>query len=94
MAIEMAGAVYCPLPAHDPPARRLKMVQETGSSLVLVHFLTKDKCEGIATTLNIGSINLMEIGDVHRLSSVVVTHDNIAYISFTSGSTGVPKAVG
>jgi acyl-CoA synthetase (AMP-forming)/AMP-acid ligase II len=31
--------------------------------------------------------------DVDRLSSVVVTLDNIAYIIFTSGSTGAPKAV-
>ncbi|UJR34432.1 hypothetical protein I4U23_021839 [Adineta vaga] len=93
MAIKMAGAVYCPLPAHDPPARRLKLVKETGSGLVLVHFRTKDKCEGITTTLNIDTINLIEIGDVHRLSSVEVTRDSIAYISFTSGSTGVPKAV-
>ena len=31
--------------------------------------------------------------DVDRLSSVIVTPNNIAYIIFTSGSTGIPKAV-
>ena len=97
MAIEMIGAVYCPLSPRDPEHRLHALLQQTQSRLVLVHWLTKTKFNDDIISLDIDSmLNNNEINsdiDVDRLSSVEVTSDNIAYIIFTSGSTGTPKAV-
>ena len=41
MAIEMVGAVYCPLSPRDPQNRLHSLVQQTQSRLVLIHHPTK-----------------------------------------------------
>ena len=97
MAIEMVGGVYCPLSPRDPQHRLHALVQQTQSHLVLVHQLTADRFNNENISLNIDSTlanNHVESDvDADRLSSVIVTSDDIAYIIFTSGSTGIPKAV-
>ena len=97
MAIEMVGAVYCPLSPRDPHHRLHSLLQQTQSGLVLVHWLTKTKFNDDIISFDIDSmLNNNEINndiDVDRLSTVEVTPGNIAYIIFTSGSTGTPKAV-
>jgi non-ribosomal peptide synthetase component F len=98
MAIEMVGGVYCPLSPRDPQHRLHALIQQIQSRVVLVHYLTKTKFQNDVMSVNIDSvlINNNDIEsdvDVNRLSSVLVSSDNIAYIIFTSGSTGIPKAV-
>ena len=97
MAIEMVGGVYCPLSPRDPQHRLHALVQQTQSHVVLVHDLTADRFNNENISLNIDltlASNHVEIDvDADRLSSVIVTSDDIAYIIFTSGSTGTPKAV-
>ena len=97
MAIEMVGGVYCPLSPRDPQHRLHALVQQTQSHLVLVHWLTADRFNNENISLDIDltlASNDVEIDvDADRLSSVIVTFDDIAYIIFTSGSTGIPKAV-
>ena len=97
MAIEMAGAVYCPLSPQDPPQRLHTLFEETRSRLVLVHGLTRDKFDVDHPTVNIDASmrreNMANDVDLDRLSTVTVEGDSIAYVIFTSGSTGTPKAV-
>jgi len=97
MAIEMAGAVYCPLSPRDPQHRLHALLQQTQSRLVLIHHLTKTKFNDDIISLNIDSIltnnSMYDDIDVDRLSRIAVSPQNIAYIIFTSGSTGSPKAV-
>ncbi|CAF4019630.1 unnamed protein product [Adineta steineri] len=96
MAIETVGVVYCPLSSQDPQHRLHALVQQTQNRLVLVHHLTKTKLHDETITLDIDPIlivNSMERNiDIDQLSNINVTSDNIAYITFTSGSTGIPKA--
>ena len=97
MAIEMVGGVYCPLSPRDPQHRLHALVQQTQSRLVLVHWLTADRfnSENISLNIDLTLVNNhveMDV-DADRLSSVLVTSNDIAYIIFTSGSTGIPKAV-
>lgn len=96
MAIEVVGAVYCPLSAADPQKRLQELVRDTGSRLVLTHTMTRDKIEDVSILcmddwmVTSGSQNIC---DVDRLSSIRITTENMAYVLFTSGSTGTPKAV-
>ena len=97
MAIEMAGGVYCPFSPRDPQQRLQELLQQTQSRLILLHCLTKTKCVDDTFSLEIDSIlinnDVHSDIDIDRLSNVVFTRDNIAYIIFTSVSTGTPKAV-
>ncbi|CAF1264219.1 unnamed protein product [Adineta steineri] len=97
MGIEMAGGVYCPLSSRDPQHRLHALTQQTGSRLVLGHHLTKTKFDDDIISFDIESIlninDLKNDMDYNYLSSVVVKGEEIAYIIFTSGSSGIPKAV-
>ncbi|CAF4201259.1 unnamed protein product, partial [Rotaria sordida] len=98
MAIEMIGAVYCPLSPRDPEHRLYMLVEQTQSRLVLTHHLTNNKFTDNIFSIDIDAVltdNPVESDvDFYRTSNIVITSDNIAYIIFTSGSTGMPKAVG
>jgi D-alanine--poly(phosphoribitol) ligase subunit 1 len=97
MAIEMLGAVYCPLSPRDSPQRIKVLVEETKSSLVIVHGPTVTSISGDFVKLDVDTILDTFVDgkemNLDQLSNVVVTPENMAYIIFTSGSTGVPKAV-
>ncbi|CAF4142363.1 unnamed protein product, partial [Adineta steineri] len=97
MGIEMGGGIYCPLSPRDPQHRLYALTQQTGSRLVLVHHLTKTKFDDDIISFDIESIlninDLKNDMDYNYLSSVVVKGEDIAYIIFTSGSSGIPKAV-
>ncbi|CAF4219954.1 unnamed protein product, partial [Adineta steineri] len=97
MGIEMAGGVYCPLSPRDPQHRLYALTQQTQSRLVLVHHLTKTKFDYDIVAVDIDSILIMndlnsDI-DYNCVSSVKVKSEDVAYIIFTSGSSGIPKAV-
>ncbi|CAF4241799.1 unnamed protein product, partial [Rotaria sordida] len=96
MAIEMIGAVYCPLSSRDPELRLSELVEQTESRLVLIHYLTQAKFNDDIMSLDIDrvftDIDVARHISIDRLSSVVIAPKNIAYIIFTSGSTGIPKA--
>ena len=97
MAIEMTGGVYCPLSPRDPQQRLHSLLEQTQSSCVLVHHLTKTKFHHTIISINIDSIVITDEinnnNDVDRWTSVDKASTDVAYIIFTSGSTGTPKAV-
>ncbi len=97
MAIEMAGAEYCPLSPQDPDQRLQTLLKETECGVVLVHDLTRGRFESNQVTVDIDAVigrNLFtNERSVDRSLELMVTGESIAYVIFTSGSTGVPKAV-
>ncbi|CAF4067597.1 unnamed protein product, partial [Adineta steineri] len=97
IAIEMVGGVYCPLSPRDPQHRLHALTQQTQSRLVLVHHLTTTELDHDIVALDIDSIlnvnNMVSDMNYNCLSSWIMKGEEIAYIIFTSGSSGIPKAV-
>ena len=93
----MAGGVYCPLSCRESRHGLNVLVQRTHTRLVLVHWSTKTNFNDDMILLNIDSIlinsDMNNDIDSDRLSSFVISPDNIAYIIFTSDITETFKVV-
>ena len=98
MAIEMIGAVYCPLSPQDPQQRLHQLVEQIQSHLVLVHHVTKTHVSDNIVSLNVEKVltdnDMQDPVNVDRMSRLLFKPTDVAYVIFTSGSTGIPKAVG
>ncbi|CAF1529722.1 unnamed protein product, partial [Adineta steineri] len=97
LSIATVGSAYCPLSVRDPLQRRQALVNQTQSRLVLVHASTPAIFSFDNLTLNIDCVihlakRFSEI-NLNELSNVSVTPENVVFVVFTSGSTGIPKAV-
>ena len=95
LAVFKAGGVYLPIEPHFPADRIARMLSRAGCRLVLTEAastatldLALDSLPGVAT-LHIDA----GYGEDHADDDldVGVTPDQLAYIYFTSGSTGEPK---
>ncbi|CAF1309824.1 unnamed protein product, partial [Adineta steineri] len=97
LSIEIIGGVYCPLSPENPEQRLQNLVEQTQARLILVHSLTNRIFKNNFITYDIDTaININDKitnNDLYQLSNIPITPDNISYIVFTSGSTGIPKAV-
>ncbi|CAF0809849.1 unnamed protein product [Adineta steineri] len=72
MSIEMVGGVCCSLSSQDSNQQLYKLIKQTQSHLVLVHWLTQNKIKDDITTLNIDSminIELYQSFDIHMSSN-------------------------
>ena len=76
LAIFKAGGVYLPIEPHFPTERIAKMVSRAGAKLVLTQPLIEAAYEEGHAASDLG---------------IAVARDQLAYIYFTSGSTGEPK---
>jgi amino acid adenylation domain-containing protein len=94
LAVLKAGAAYVPLDMASPPARLAKLFVEAGLRFVLTQ-------SRHSTDLSTQKVETILLDTIHEklacLSSaplqVPVLADGMAYVMYTSGSTGVPKGV-
>ena len=86
-----SGCPYVPLEPTDPSLRLRELVVECGAHVVLADAESRDVASAIAA-----GIDVIQIDEVPPRSAGLDVHvgpDSVAYIFFTSGSTGAPKGV-
>jgi non-ribosomal peptide synthetase component F len=96
IAIFMSGAIYTALTPREPLARLLTCIQQTSAQLILIHRATQHIPLPSCSVLSIDQVISHYEEDNQYCSSldiVDVTPEHISHIVFTSGSTGIPKAV-
>ncbi|MFJ4284001.1 non-ribosomal peptide synthase/polyketide synthase [Streptomyces massasporeus] len=92
LAVLKAGGAYVPLDPRFPEARMRHILAETGASVLIADSAATAGPVADGTTVIEARPALAE-GPAHE-PTVEVSPDQLAYVMFTSGSTGVPKGVG
>lgn len=93
LAISIYGAAYVPVNSNFPPEKNQDLINASGIEL-LIHSASCDLPFTFenGTSLAVETLNLSNtIQEINQLKDVVI--QSIAYILFTSGTTGFPKAV-
>ncbi|MFL6064575.1 MAG: non-ribosomal peptide synthetase [Friedmanniella sp.] len=95
LAVFKAGGVYLPIEPHFPPARIQRMLSRAECRLVLAQASsTATLDEALTTVSGVEKVHLESVYAEDWSATDVgipVSADQLAYIYFTSGSTGEPK---
>jgi len=91
LGILKAGGAYVPLDPAYPEAHREYVVSHGGLKLVVTNAATADRCAGCRTIDIHAGKELDSTSQVKFVSDVDAS--NLAYVIFTSGTTGRPKGV-
>lgn len=104
LGILKAGGAWCPVDPYSPPPRQHDIIERAEASVVLVaHSMRSLSSEAVPRDVEVIDITSCWTqpltptgfagGSGHHLSSPDMKPANIAYLIFTSGTTGPPKGV-
>ena len=94
LGVLKTGGAYLPLAPTDPPARLRTMVQDSGALAVVTDpAMPSDVLTDAAPLVHIDANQRPDDRESARNPVHRVTADNLAYVTYTSGSTGAPEGV-
>ncbi|KAI9146784.1 peptide synthetase [Paramyrothecium foliicola] len=99
LAVLKAGGAFVPLDPRQPELRRQKIAKQAHGPIIVASAANAGLVEADGRRVLIVGSSLVESGqmkldvDPGTVESPDVVPDNIAYVLFTSGSTGEPKGV-
>jgi len=95
LAVLKAGGAYLPIDIGGPPARTATMIAAAGARLVLVTAETAAALPPLAGVEMVRADTEPPPASDRSVAPPDVSHPlSLAYVSFTSGSTGAPKGAG
>ncbi|MFJ7147384.1 non-ribosomal peptide synthase/polyketide synthase [Streptomyces sp. NPDC100445] len=92
LALVRTGGVYVPLDGRAPRERLRRMLAEAGADLLLTDAAREETAHDLLPGDRVLRIDGPAPAD-HPAPAHAVHPDNVQYLMFTSGSTGVPKGV-
>lgn len=92
LAIAKAGAAYIPLDSSYPAPRIRHIIAQSRSPLILSDHINNAEINPDGN-LEIIPINNLSEKDQLNYQAVAIPQDALAYVIFTSGTTGTPKGV-
>ncbi|KAF2186293.1 nonribosomal peptide synthase [Zopfia rhizophila CBS 207.26] len=94
MGILLSGAAYVPLSPEHPSSRHRQIIQDCNATVLLCSPGYESRFTGaVNKVLSISESSIRQFPPRHRDIPVHARSNNVCYVLYTSGSTGVPKGV-
>lgn len=94
LAILKASAAYLPIPADIPDHRIINILQQSRTELLITHSQYQERLSALhKNTLCADKYQFLANQSAKQLEKINIDPQSLAYVIFTSGSSGNPKGV-